>query len=401
MKAVILAAGEGSRMRPLTFTHSKVMLPVANRPLMEYLFEEIIQAGIKDFIFIVGYRGGQVCDYFGDGSRWGVSIVYREQTVPQGTGDAVLMATDLVDGPFLVFNGDIIAASSDIKILAAQQGTAIGVKEVKDTHGLGTVEVDAGGRVLHLHEKLDSPPTRLANTGVYLFTPRIFDAIQRTPRSCRGEYELPQAVQLLVDSGEAVISQAFDSWADVSYPWDLLGFNERRLNSLPAQNMGIIEENVVIRGNCSIGEGSRIRSGSYIVGPVLIGSGCDVGPNCYIRPFTSIGNNCHIGAAVEVKNCIIMNGSKLPHHNYAGDSIIGEGCNLGAGTKIANLRFDGAEVTVDGVNTHRRKFGAVLGDNVNTGINVSINTGTLVGNGVCAGPGTLLHGVIDPGSFII
>jgi NDP-sugar pyrophosphorylase family protein len=125
-----------------------------------------------------------------------------------------------------------------------------------------------------------------------------------------------------------------------------------------------------------------------------------VGPNCYIRPSTSIGDNCHIGAAVEVKNSIIMNGSKVPHHNYVGDSIIGEHCNLGAGTKIANLRFDETNVIINGIDTSLRKFGAVLGDNVESGINASINIGTVIGNNTHIGPGAIASGVIAPKSRI-
>jgi len=143
-----------------------------------------------------------------------------------------------------------------------------------------------------------------------------------------------------------------------------------------------------------------VRAGSYISGPVVIGSGCDIGPNCYIRPYTSIGDNCRIGAAVEVKNCIIMSGSRLPHQNYAGDSIIGENCNLGAGTKIANLRLDGQTVKAGELETGRRKFGAVLSDDVSIGVNACLNPGAMVGNGVRIGPGEVVSGIIKPGSRI-
>ena len=142
------------------------------------------------------------------------------------------------------------------------------------------------------------------------------------------------------------------------------------------------------------------RQGSYIVGPVVIGENCEIGPNCYIRPCTTIGDNCHIGNAVEVKNCIVMRDSNLLHHNYAGDSIIGEGCNFGAGTKIANLRLDKREVRICGVNTGRRKLGAIIGDKVETGINASINVGSMIGNNTFIGPGAVASGVVSPESRI-
>ena len=158
---------------------------------------------------------------------------------------------------------------------------------------------------------------------------------------------------------------------------------------------------MVIRGTVSIGSETVVRSGSYIVGPVVIGDNCDIGPNCYIRPYTAIGNNCHIGSAVEVKNSIIMNGSKIPHHNYVGDSVIGERCNLGAGTKIANLRLDKNEIWIAGKNTGRRKLGAIIGDNVDTGINSNINVGCMIGNNSQIGPGAIASGIISPDSIIL
>jgi bifunctional UDP-N-acetylglucosamine pyrophosphorylase/glucosamine-1-phosphate N-acetyltransferase len=133
---------------------------------------------------------------------------------------------------------------------------------------------------------------------------------------------------------------------------------------------------------------------------VVIGRGCDIGPNSYIRPATAIGDGCRIGAFVEVKNSIIMEGTKIPHHNYVGDSVIGQGGNLGAGTKIANVRLDRKVISVAGIDTGRRKLGAILGDGVETGINASINTGSLIGNGVFIGPGTVAHGVVAPGSKV-
>ena len=167
------------------------------------------------------------------------------------------------------------------------------------------------------------------------------------------------------------------------------------------QNLGEVEENVVIKGAVSIGEDTVIRSGSYIVGPVIIGRNCNIGPSCYIRPCTAIADGCHIGAAVEVKNSIIMNGSKIPHHNYVGDSVIGEGCNLGAGTKIANLRLDGKNITAAGIDTGRRKLGVVIGNNVKTGINSVMDCGTIIGENVLIGPGAKVHGTVRPGSRIM
>ncbi|MFA4836246.1 MAG: bifunctional sugar-1-phosphate nucleotidylyltransferase/acetyltransferase, partial [Dehalococcoidia bacterium] len=239
-------------------------------------------------------------------------------------------------------------------------------------------------------------PTKLVNAGIYLFTPEIFSAISATPKSPRGEYELTDSLQLLIDRGVPLSYKMLTSWITISYPWDMLQANEDLMAGMEPQNQGEIEANAVLRGPVSVGKGTVIRSGSYIVGPVIIGNGCEVGPNCYIRPSTAIGDRCHIGAAVEIKNSIIMNGTKIPHHNYVGDSVIGENCNLGAGTKIANLKLDKKNVQVDGIDTGRRKLGAILGDRVQTGINSCLNVGCSIGNDTIIGPGMLASGVIRP-----
>jgi bifunctional UDP-N-acetylglucosamine pyrophosphorylase/glucosamine-1-phosphate N-acetyltransferase len=206
---------------------------------------------------------------------------------------------------------------------------------------------------------------------------------------------------MLIDDGREIEGKKLSYWLNLSYPWDLLEANESLLKEIEPQQLGEIEKNAAIKGNVSIGSKTVIRSGSYIEGPVIIGDNCQIGPNCYIRPSTSIANNCHIGSSAEIKNSIIMSGTKIPHQNYIGDSVIGENCNIGAGTKIANLRFDKNQVRVGNVDTKRRKMGAILGDDVQTGINASIDSGSLIGNGAWIGPGTLASGTILPNSRIL
>ena len=399
MKAVILAAGEGSRMRPLTYTRPKGMLPLANKPILEHLLVGANKAGIKEFIFVVGYRDEQVRDYFGSGDKWGVSIDYTTQRKQLGTADAVKAVEDLIDGNFLVINGDIVVSQKDISSLTDRSENTLSVFEVEDTRDLGVVEVK-GDKIVHIYEKTESPPSHMANAGLYLFTPDIFEAVSPISKSPRGEYEITDALQLMIREGHHISYQKISYWLDLSYPWDLLTANESLLAEVEPQNLGEIEKNVVVKGMVSIDKNTVVKSGSYIMGPVIIGQDCDIGPNCYIRPATSIGDNCHIGSAVEIKNSIIMKDSKIPHHNYVGDSVIGEGCNLGAGTKIANLRLDKKDVTAAGMDTKRHKLGAVIGDNVETGINASINVGSIIGNNTHIGPGAVVSGVILPDSRI-
>ena len=387
-------------MRPLTSNRPKVMLPIANKPILEHLLVEAKEAGIKEFIFIVGYCDEQVRNYFGKGEKWGVTIAYSEQRKQLGTADAIRMVAGMVDGSFLVINGDVVVSREDIGRLLKNGRNTMSVIEVKDPRGLGMVELSED-RVVNIYEKTQKPPTLMANAGLYLFTQEIFEAVSQTGKSPRGEYEITDSLQLLMDTKEGLHYQEIKSWLDISYPWDLLPANESMLAGLEAQNLGEVEDNVVLKGAVAIGKNTVVRSGAYIIGPVVIGEDCEIGPNCYIRPSTAIGDGCHIGAAVEVKNSIIMKGAKIPHHNYIGDSVIGEGCNLGAGTKIANLRLDKANIQVAGIDTGRRKLGAIIGDCVETGINASINVGSMIGNNAFIGPGVVVSGVIKPDSKIL
>lgn len=395
MKMVILAAGEGNRMRPLTGNRPKVMIPFANKPIVEHLLIEAREAGIREFIFIVGYGGEQVRSYFGDGEKWGISVAYSEQRKQLGTADAIRYVKNMVGGNFLVVNGDIIVNREDIRRLMKCRKATMTVIEVTETEGLGIVEL-ADNRVINIYEKTDNPPSLMANTALYLFTPQIFEIIGRTEKSPRGEYEITDSLKLCIDTEEGLDYLELTSWLDISYPWDLLRANGAGLAGLQAGNLGEVEEGVTLKGPVDIGADTIVRSGSYIQGPVVIGAGCDIGPNCYIRPSTAIGDNCRIGAAVEVKNSIIMKSTKIPHFNYVGDSVIGENCNLGAGTKIANLRLDKQNIRVRGIDTGRRKLGAIIGDGVETGINVSINVGCVIGNNTFIGPGSVVSGEIRP-----
>jgi len=400
LKAVVLAAGEGQRMRPLTATRPKVMLPIAGKPILEHLLDEVKGAGVTDFVFIVGYCDKQVRSYFGDGKKWGVKIEYSEQRKQLGTADAIRNVSTVVDGNFLVINGDVIINRADIKRLLNSTNNTMSVFEVKDPAGLGIVEL-SGDKVVGIYEKSQRPPSLMANAGLYLFTPDVFEAIAKTEKSPRGEYEITDSLKILMSKKAGLHYLQLKSWQDFSYPWDLLNANETMMASLKPQNLGTLEDNVVLKGAVVIGQKTVVKSGAYIEGPVIIGEECRIGPNCYIRPSTTIGNDCHIGTFVEIKNSIIMSGTDVPHLNYVGDSVIGEGCNFGAGTKIANLRLDEENIYVGSINTGRHKLGAIIGDNVKTGINSCINVGTVIGNNTFIGPGVVARGNILPNTKLL
>jgi len=395
LKAVVLAAGQGTRMGPLTRNTPKVMLPIANEPVLSHVIRSAREAGIKEFVLVVGYGANLIKDYFGDGSEMGVNIEYIRQEKQLGTADAVRSAQELVDDRFLVLNGDIIASASHISNLIAQKSDVVmTARNVINPSEYGVLEIQ-NNRVFRIIEKSQNPPTNLANAGIYIFPLSIFDAIRRTPLSVRKEYEITDSLQLLIDEGADVdYLELRDKWMDIGRPWDLLDANEYFLANLQSLVSGEIEPLATLKGSISVGEGTIIRNGSYIVGPVIIGKNCEIGPNCYIRPGTSIGDNVRIGNAVEIKNSIIMKGTHIGHLSYVGDSIIGERCNFGAGTKVANLRHDGRTIRVKLkgkiIDSGRRKLGTIMGDDVHTGINSMINVGAVVESKAMIAPGELI-----------
>ena len=398
MNAVILAAGEGKRMRPLTYERPKVMLPIAGKPIIEHLLVEVKEAGINDFIFVVGYHDETIRDYFGKGERWDVNIQYVTQKTQLGTADALKRTEGLVEDKFVMLNGDTIVSAEDIEKVITEDVT-IGVIEVRNPGNYDVVGVK-GEKITKIHKKMKEQPSYLINAGIYLLDENIFTALSKTAKSKRGEFELPDSLQLLIEEGDNVFWKKIEHWIDVIYPWDLLAANEFLIEKISMVNRGELEENVWIKGKVSIGEGTSIKSGSYIEGPVFIGENCEIGPNSYIRANTSIGDKCHVGNAVEITNSIIMNDTKILPHNLVGDTIIGCRCDLGAGTKIANLRFDNAPVKAKGIDTGRRKLGAIISDGVKTGINACIDAGTVIGNNTVIGPGAFASGYIKENSRI-
>lgn len=395
MRSVILAAGNGTRMGPLTENRPKAMLPIVNKPLLEHIILELKVAGIKDLCVVVGYCKEKIIEYFGNGSNLGVNIEYVEQKKQNGTAGAILVARDYINERFLVINGDTLIDGQDIERLCNTKGDAVlTAKKVDSPEHYGVLYV-RGDKIEKIIEKPKESASNLANVGVYIFDPSIFDIIANTGLSKRGEYEITDSIQSMIDSGKELRYILIERWQDIGFPWHMLEANEVMLKNKRAwEVLGNVEPYATLQGDIAIGKCTIIRNGSYITGPVIIGDNCDIGPNCYIRPATSIGNNVRIGNAVEIKNSVIMNGAHIGHLSYVGDSIIGENCNFGAGTKVANLRHDNRTILVElagkKYDSGRRKLGVIMGDNVHTGINSMMNVGVTIPGGAN----------IDPGEFI-
>ena len=397
MQAIVLAAGEGSRMKPLTSRLPKVMLPVAGRPLLEHIIARALKAGARNIILVIGYGADSIRSHFGDGSSIGIEIDYAVQERQLGTGDALMAAESQAHDRFLVLNGDVIPDIESLRIIASSDEEAVAAIKVSDPGRYG-VFLEDGGYIKSVIEKSPNPQSNLANAGIYLFKRSVFDALAQVNLSKRGEYELTDALNILAKKERIRIIE-LKEWMEIGRPWDILSANEMLLKSIERRIEGSVESGAVLNGDISVGRGTIIRSGAYITGPVIIGEECDIGPNCYIRPSTCIGNKVRIGNAVEVKNSVVMDGTKIGHLSYVGDSIIGSDSNFGAGTICANLRHDKASVKsyVKGVmvNSGRRKLGAIIGDNVYTGIHTTIYPGTVIESEFRGFPAAILNGFVS------
>lgn len=402
LKAIILSAGEGSRMRPLTLTKPKTMLPVAGKPIIQYNIESLRDNGINDILLIVRYKEEIVRNYFGDGSDFGVNISYKTQKDFLGTANAISYGEDFIDDSIIVLNGDIILDDEIIHEIIKKYNylspdTLMLLTEVEDPSAFGVVEIE-NGNIKNIVEKpkREEAPSNLVNAGIYIFNKDIFDKIRETEISERGEYEITDSVSLQIENNKKVIGhKTSKDWIDVGRPWELIEVNEELIGKLKTEIKGTVEAGAVIHGEVFLDEGSVIKAGVYIEGNVYIGKNCDIGPNSYIRGNTYFGDNVHVGNAVEIKNSIIMENTNVSHLSYVGDSVIGSNCNIAAGTNIANLRFDNATIKTkiknQKIDSGRRKLGAIIGDSVKTGINSSFSPGVKVGHNSTIGSGVLLY----------
>lgn len=399
--ALILAAGKGTRMWPLSENIPKPLLPLGGLPIIERQIQELIKVGVEDLYILIGYRMKEISDYL-DNAKLDININYIVQEQQNGTGHAVNQAKGRINGDFYCLNGDLVINAENLKKLRENKGKlTMMVTKVPDGSNFGVVE-SKNGHLISIIEK-GFRGESMINAGSFLFNKKIFKAIDGIEKSIRGEYELTDALESIANQIQVINYKGF--WNDIGTPWDLITANEEYMKNNVEFIKGTIEDNVTIKGIIHLGEGSIIKSGTYIEGNVWIGDNCIVGPNAYVRNGTVLCGMNKIGASTEVKNSIFLKGAKAPHHNYVGDSIIGEESNLGSGTKIANLRFDKKTIEVihkgKKSDSGRRKLGAIIGKNVNTGINASINAGSIIGNNVKLGPNTLISGTYESKSTIV
>jgi len=339
MKAIILSGGKGTRLRPLTYSGAKQLVPVANKPILFYCIENIVQAGIQDVGIIISPETGQeIMTAVGDGSRWGITIEYILQDVPGGLAHAIKTARNfLAASSFVMYLGDnLIGTRIDTFVREFNQNSPealILLKEVENPKQFGVADVTKEGKVLRLIEKPEVPPSNLALVGIYIFSPKIHEAIDKIRPSKRGELEITDAIQELITMGCNVESFILDMWwLDTGKKDDMLTANVIVLDELLKAGIdGIVDDKSNILGRVSIGKGSVVRE-SKIRGPVVIGENTIV-ENSFIGPYTSIGSGVNIIKS-SVEHSVIMDGSELREIERLEESLIGRNVRIFRNNKM-------------------------------------------------------------------
>lgn len=377
--AVVLAAGEGRRLDPLTNRRPKPMVPVANRPLLEYVVEALAEAGVDRIVLVVGYRRERIRNHFGDGDDWGVDIEYVVQEKQLGTGHAVLQAQDVLDDAFLVLNGDRIVDTSLVErvrdALGDRGGPVVSVTRSSPPRHYGVVELN-GDRVEAITEKPEAPVTsEVINAGVYGFDASIFDAIRETSTD-GGELDVTTTLDELAADRPVEAVRYRGPWLDVSYLWDVLDVNA-----------------------AMTADRSRVQASTEtaVAEDVTIGSDVQLGANATIRGSTAIGANATIEPNVVLSNAVVFPDAVVEAGAVVRDAVVAENARIGANATIVG---GDATVVVDGEVHTGVEFGGVVGDNATVGGGVTVEPGTVLGDGATVDHGVSVGGRIEPGAIV-
>jgi glucose-1-phosphate thymidylyltransferase len=352
MKGIILHGGHGTRLRPLTHTGPKQLLPIANKPMSQYGIEAMISSGINQIAIIIGGVGAnKVKEYYGDGEKFGIKFIYIQQDQPRGISHAISLCKDFVGNEkFLVFLGDNILIDSITKyveeFVKSDADASVVLCEVENPTRFGIADVK-DGKIIKIVEKPKEPITNLAVIGVYLLTPKIFDIINRLKPSSRNELEITDALQMLLEENNKIIyNTVSENWKDTGTPEDIIQANDIILRDYESYFLGEKEDGVKINGKIMVGKKSRIKKGVILNGPVIIGENCLI-ESGIIGPNVSIGNNSQI-AKCNLNNSIIMENCEIKVESSIDNSIISKNSKilqkqnidskniflLGEGTKI-------------------------------------------------------------------
>jgi NDP-sugar pyrophosphorylase family protein len=386
MKAIILAAGEGNRLEPLTENRPKPMIPVANKPVLEHVVEAVADAGVDEVVLVVGYGRSRIQSHFGDGDDWDVRIEYAVQEKQLGTAHAVLQARPHVDEPFLVLNGDrIIGPAAVERVSTACDGDADAVATVTSVDiptRYGVVDLD-GDRVVEIREK---PPaheasTNLINAGVYAFRPSVFDRLDETVASTHGETGLPSTLNDLAAEATVRAVRYDGRWLDLTYLWDLPFLNGQLLAELDAPDA----------------DDASVSEDASVAADVAVDRGSSVRPFATIGRGVALGENVSVGAGAVVSNTVVMADATIEPGAVVRDAVIGQNATVGANATIAGGRGD---IVVEGTYHEDVRLGGVVGDNATLGADVTLAPATVVGTDATVDPGLTLDRRVPSGTEV-
>ncbi|MFB6084987.1 MAG: sugar phosphate nucleotidyltransferase [Halorientalis sp.] len=381
MKAVVLAAGEGRRLEPLTNRRPKPMLPVANRPILEHVVEAIAAAGIDEVVLVVGYKRDRIQTHFRNGEDFDVDVEYAIQDHQLGTGHAIATAESHVDGPFLVLNGDRLIDEHVVEAVAEaltdSGGPVVSVTRVREARNYGVVTL-TDGRVTAIREK---PPAYestgdLINAGVYGFEPTIFDQVRSTETNEAGETEITATLDERGSDGGLETVRYQGRWLDVSYPWDLLTVNGTLLED----------------GD----RGPRVE-GATVADDVAIAEGVSIGPNTTIGSRVALGANVTVGSNVTLSNAVVLPDTTIDDGAVVQDAIVGENTTVGPNSTVVG--GESRMVVEDEVHRDVR-LGGVIGDSARIGGGVVLETGAVVGEDAHVASGARIDGRVPPNAEV-
>jgi glucose-1-phosphate thymidylyltransferase len=357
MKGVLLSGGTGSRLRPITHTGPKQLIPIANKPVLQYAIEDLRAAGITEIGVVLGNKGREAVQRFlGDGSEFGVDITYIVQGEPLGIAHAVGCARDFVgDDDFVVYLGDNLLKQTISPLVESfEQGDyagGIALQRVDNPERFGVAELDDDGNVVRIVEKPDEPKNDVVLIGIYVFSPMAFEAIEEIEPSWRGELEITDVFQWLIDNGERIDSHTVTGWwKDTGKPEDIVEANRLVLDELEATTRGTVEDGAETMGKIDLDETATIESGAVVRGPVSIAAGTVVKGDTYLGPYTSIGPDSTV-CGTHIENSVIVGEATITASGKIIDSLIGRGAKLGSAEGVlpegrrlvvgenSNLRF--------------------------------------------------------------
>jgi len=347
MKGIILHGGHGTRLRPLTHTGPKQLLPIANKPMSQYALEDLKNVGINNIAIVLGGAFPEkVKQYYDDGKKFGVNITYVYQEKPKGISHAIRLCKEFVgNDKFIVYLGDNVLrkgiANFTKKFSSSNLDAMILLCKVDDPSKFGVAYIDKedSSKIKNIIEKPKNPTSDLAVIGVYFLTPKIFGIIDNLKPSSRGELEVTDALQLLMDKGNTIAHDTVTGWwKDTGTPEDIIHANRLVLDSIGAENQFLVEKDISTKGNIIVGSDAEISQDSSITGPVIIGKNCKIGDGVKLGPYVSVGDNCTLRNC-NIENSIIMQNCKIDARVNLSSSIISNSSQIEGSTISKKSQF--------------------------------------------------------------